>query len=243
MSIERAAGECYTGLYYERNGRASLGSEVLEAAGSRRGERKRMKILLVRHGETDWNVAKRIQGCTDIPLNETGIRQAEKLAEVLAERDVPIRGIYTSKLKRAADTARIAAERLGKEWSVLEGIEEINFGLWEGCSWEEVAEKFPAEYQAWRKNRRYENPPQGESYQKLLERVMGALQKLLKELQEENGETADEGDIVIVTHSADIMTLLSFIYDTPFYEMVKRYKTENAAVIEIEPEVIEQAEM
>lgn len=199
-----------------------------------------MKILLVRHGETDWNVEKRIQGCTDIPLNETGILQAEHLAEVLAKRSAPIRGIYTSRLKRAADTARIAAERLGKEWSILEGIEEINFGLWEGISWEEVAERFPTEYQAWRMNRRYENPPQGESYQELLERVVAALQKLLKELKEENGE---EGDIVVVTHSADIMTLLSFIYDTPFHEMVKRYKTENTAVVEIDAEVIAKAEV
>lgn len=204
-------------------------------------ERDKMKILLVRHGETDWNVQKRIQGSTDIPLNETGIRQAEKLAETLAKRDTPIRGIYTSRLKRAADTARIAAEKLGIEWMVLEGIEEINFGLWEGISWEEVAERFPEEFQVWKQNRRYEHPPKGESYQELLVRVVEALQKLIKELHvEETSKEKDyiKGDIVVVTHSADIMTLMSFIYETPFHEMVKRYKTENTAVIEIESEVI-----
>ena len=209
-------------------------------------ERDKMKILLVRHGETDWNVQKRIQGSTDIPLNETGIRQAEKLAETLAKRDTPIRGIYTSRLKRAADTARIAAEKLGIEWMVLEGIEEINFGLWEGISWEEVAERFPVEFQVWKQNRRYEHPPKGESYQELLVRVVEALKKLIKELctEDKNLETENqgkencEGDIVVVTHSADIMTLMSAIYDTPFHEMVKRYKTENTAVIEIESEVL-----
>lgn len=199
-----------------------------------------MKILLVRHGETDWNVAKKIQGSTDTPLNETGIQQAKKLAETLAMRSTPIRYIYTSKLSRAADTARIAAEKLGIKWGIMEGIEEINFGLWEGISWEEVAERFPTEYQAWRKNRRYEIPPQGESYQELLVRVVAALQKLLKELEEENKKETKEGDIVIVTHSADIMTLLSFIYDTPFHEMVKRYKTENTAIIEIESDVLKE---
>ncbi len=200
-----------------------------------------MKVLLVRHGETDWNVAKKIQGSTDIPLNETGIKQAEKLAETLAKRKTPIQGIYTSRLKRAADTARIAAEKLGVVCKVLEGIEEINFGLWEGISWDEVAEKFPVEFQTWRQNRRYEHPPKGESYQELLVRVVTALQTLLRELcaeDNEEGKAHIEGDIVVVTHSADIMTLMSAIYDTPFHEMVKRYKTENTAVIEIASEVL-----
>ncbi len=201
-----------------------------------------MKILLVRHGETDWNVAKRIQGSTDISLNENGIRQAEQLADKLAQRKDPVIGVYTSKLKRAAQTAECVAKKLGKECIVLPGLEEMNFGLWEGISWDQVAEQFPTEFQAWRQNRRYEHPPKGESYQELLVRVVTALQKLIKEMKEES-KTIAEGDIVVVTHSADIMTLMSFINDTPFYEMVKRYKTGNAAVIEIDAEVIEKAQL
>lgn len=210
-----------------------------------------MKILLVRHGETDWNVAQRIQGSTDTPLNETGIMQARKLAEELAKRETPIIGVYTSRLERAAKTAECVAEKLGKECIVLPGLEEINFGLWEGITWEQVEEQFPEEFQTWRQNRRYEHPPKGESYQELVERVVAALQKLIKELK--SGKSADresaeirtsengfaEGDIVVVTHSADIMSLMSFIHDTPFHEMVKRYKTKNTAVVEIEAEVIE----
>lgn len=190
-----------------------------------------MKILLVRHGETDWNVQKKIQGSTDIPLNENGRKQAEKLAETLFERKESIAGIYTSKLKRAAQTAGIIAENLQKECIAIPGLEEINFGLWEGLTWEQVEEKFPKEYEAWRENRRYQRPPRGESYQNLLERVLPALQKLVEEQKE-------EGDMVVVTHSADIMTLMSFLKDTPFHEMVKRYKTANTAVIEIESETI-----
>lgn len=210
-----------------------------------------MKILLVRHGETDWNVAQRIQGSTDTPLNETGIMQARKLAEELAKRETPIIGVYTSKLERAAKTAECVAEKIGKECIVLPGLEEINFGLWEGITWEQVEEQFPEEFQTWRQNRRYEHPPKGESYQELVERVVAALQKLIKELKSgksADGESAEirtlendfaEGDIVVVTHSADIMSLMSFIHDTPFHEMVKRYKTKNTAVVEIEAEVIE----
>ena len=210
-----------------------------------------MKILLVRHGETDWNVAQRIQGSTDTPLNETGIQQAKRLAEELGKRETPIIGVYTSKLERAAKTAEFVAKKLGKECIILPGLEEINFGLWEGITWEQVEERFPAEYQTWHQNRRYEHPPKGESYQELVERVVAALQKLIKELKngnqtdKETGDTTNrtdvrEGDIVVVTHSADIMSLMSFINDTPFHEMVKRYKTGNTAVIEIEAEVIKR---
>ena len=210
-----------------------------------------MKILLVRHGETDWNVAQRIQGSTDTPLNETGIQQAKRLAEELGKRETPIIGVYTSKLERAAKTAEFVAKKLGKECIILPGLEEINFGLWEGITWEQVEERFPAEYQTWHQNRRYEHPPKGESYQELVERVVAALQKLIKELKngnqtdKETGDTTNrtdvrEGDIVVVTHSADIMSLMSFINDPPFHEMVKRYKTGNTAVIEIEAEVIKR---
>lgn len=214
-----------------------------------------MKILLVRHGETDWNVAQRIQGSTDTPLNENGIEQARKLSEELAKRETPIIGVYTSKLERAAKTAECVAKKLGKECIVLPGLEEINFGLWEGITWEQVEEQFPEEYQTWHQNRRYEHPPKGESYQELVERVVAALQKLIKELKSEkradmkNSEAVKEGnaqvngDIVVVTHSADIMSLMSFINDTPFHEMVKRYRTGNTAVVEIESEVIEQLQI
>lgn len=191
-----------------------------------------MKILLVRHGETDWNVQKKIQGKTDIPLNEAGIDQAKELAEKLAEWERPIIGIYTSRLKRAAKTAEIIARRLNKEYRETDGLEEINLGLWEGSSWERVAEDFPDEYKVWHDNRRYTRSPKGESYQDLLERFLPALQKIVRDKQ------GEEGDIVIVTHSADIMTIMSCINDTPFYEMVKRYKTANAAVIEVEAEKI-----
>lgn len=193
-----------------------------------------MKVLLVRHGETDWNVKKKIQGSTDIPLNETGRKQAECLAEKLFCKRDEIEGIYTSCLRRASKTAEIIAKRLEKECRIIKGVEEINFGLWEGLSWEQVEERFQKEYQVWHENRRYEKAPRGESYQDLIERVVPALQKLLTEKEEEK----EKRDLVVVTHSADIMALLSFLYDTPFHEMVKRYKTANTAVIELESEFI-----
>lgn len=191
-----------------------------------------MKILLVRHGETDWNVQKKIQGKTDIPLNEAGVRQAEELAEKLEGWERPIIGIYTSRLKRAAKTAEIIAKKLQMDYEETDGFEEIDLGLWEGASWAKAAADFPEEYKIWHDNRRYTRSPEGESYQDLLERFLPALQRIVRDKQYE------EGDIVVVTHSADIMTIMSCINDTPFYEMAKRYKTANAAVIEIGTEKI-----
>ena len=188
-----------------------------------------MKLLLVRHGETDWNIAKRIQGGTDIPLNETGIRQAAALAEKLSCRATPIHAVYTSRLLRAKQTGEAIAKKISVPCQTVAGLEELNFGLWEGICWEEVETRFPEEYFLWRQNRRYEHPPKGESYNELLLRFL----PVLKNLCQKHAKYKD-GDIVVVTHSACIMALLSLLNNTPFYEMIKRYKLPNTAVVELD---------
>ena len=97
-----------------------------------------MRIFMARHGETDWNVERRIQGSTDIPLNENGIRQAHSLAGYL-ERQVVGKGgtithIFTSPLERAKETAEIVGARLRVPVEAVSGLEEMNFGICEGKS-------------------------------------------------------------------------------------------------------------
>lgn len=184
-----------------------------------------MNLYLTRHGETDWNVSSRIQGQTDTPLNETGVRQAKELAERLLEEKPEIAKIYTSRQKRAYQTAKIAAEKLQAEVVVKDGLEEISFGKWEGYTWKQVKELFSEEYEEWHENRRYKVPPKGESYQQLLERLVPALQEISREEKE---------DVLVVTHSAVIMTLLSYIYQKPFDEMAKNFKTKNTEIVVIE---------
>lgn len=184
-----------------------------------------MNLYLTRHGETDWNVSSRIQGQTDTPLNETGVRQAKELAERLLEEKPEIAKIYTSRQKRAYQTAKIAAEKLQAEVVVKDGLEEISFGKWEGYTWKQVKELFSEEYEEWHENRRYKVPPEGESYQQLLERLVPALQEISREEKE---------DVLVVTHSAVIMTLLSYIYQKPFDEMAKNFKTKNTEIVVIE---------
>lgn len=192
-----------------------------------------MKLYLTRHGETEWNVHSRIQGQTDTALNETGIRQARELAERLKKERLAIGRIYSSRQLRAYETAQIVAELLGLNVIVKDGLEEINLGKWEGYTWKQVRELFHEEYEDWHENRRYQVPPGGESYQQLLERLIPVLHSIIKEEQE---------DVLVVTHSAVIMTLLSYIYEKPFEDMVKNFKTKNTEIVMIEESMLGKCE-
>ena len=89
-----------------------------------------MKLILIRHGRTDWNVQGRVQGRTDIPLDETGRRQAAAVAQRLS--GIRLNAIYASPLTRAHDTAKAVAAFHDCDIYVSEKLTEINFGAWEG---------------------------------------------------------------------------------------------------------------
>jgi broad specificity phosphatase PhoE len=89
-------------------------------------------LLLVRHGETDWNADGRLQGQTDRPLSDFGRRQARKLAEELAGERLD--AIYSSDLSRARETAEIVGERLGLPVEIDAGLREKDWGTWEGLT-------------------------------------------------------------------------------------------------------------
>lgn len=184
-----------------------------------------MKLYLVRHGETDWNQKSRIQGQTDTPLNDHGREQAQELAEKLEQEDLNIRCIYSSPQQRAYETAQIIGQKLSVSPITHQGLEEMCMGKWEGYTWKQVKEEFPEEYQVWYTNRRYQQTPGGESYQQLLDRLLPALRDIL-ERETEN--------TLIVTHSAVIMTLMSYLYDTPFEDMAKNFKIGNAVAVEVD---------
>ena len=183
-----------------------------------------MKFYLTRHGETDWNIQNRIQGQTDTLLNERGREQAHELAKRLKD-EYEIKSIYTSRQKRARETAEVIGRAIHVTPIVREGLEEISLGSWEGYTWKQVREQFPDEYQAWYTNRRYQIPPGGESYQQLLNRLLPTLDAILNE---------NSGNVLMVSHSAVIMTLMTYLYDTPFEDMARNYKTGNTGVVEID---------
>jgi len=98
-----------------------------------------MKILTVRHGRTQWNEIGRMQGKTDIPLDDVGLDQARRLGKRLAGEKVDI--IYTSDLMRAAKTAEIINSHHNVELVTTPVLQEFGFGIYEGCIYDEVAEE------------------------------------------------------------------------------------------------------
>ncbi|HEY8881248.1 MAG TPA: histidine phosphatase family protein [Roseateles sp.] len=107
------------------------------------------RIILIRHGETAWNRATRIQGHTDIPLSPLGLAQAQRLAEALA--DEPLAALYSSDLSRARQTAEALAgvQKLPIHFDAA--LRERAFGRFEGLSWEEIDQGYPEDAARWRR--------------------------------------------------------------------------------------------
>lgn len=139
------------------------------------------RIIAIRHGETDWNRATRIQGQLDIPLNATGRWQAERMAAALADPAAPDRvtALYASDLWRAYETALALHRATGLDISVNEGLRERGFGAFEGLTFAEIGERFPAEAQRWRARDAWFAPPEGgETLSDFFERSVATVQAL-----------------------------------------------------------------
>jgi probable phosphoglycerate mutase len=134
------------------------------------------RLIAVRHGETAWNVDTRIQGHTDIPLNDTGLWQAQQLARALA--DEPIAAIYTSDLARAHSTAQAVAGTTGAPLATDTGLRERGFGSFEGRTFHEIETELPEQARLWRKRDPHYAPAGGESLLALRERVTATTHKL-----------------------------------------------------------------
>jgi probable phosphoglycerate mutase len=134
------------------------------------------RILAVRHGETAWNHDTRIQGHTDIDLNERGRWQAAQLAQALAEE--PIDAFYASDLSRALETARAVARRHDRPVHTHNGLRERCFARFQGHTWAELEARYPEESTAWRKRVPDFAPPGGESLLQLQARVVAAVNEL-----------------------------------------------------------------
>jgi broad specificity phosphatase PhoE len=157
------------------------------------------ELLLVRHGETDWNRERRFQGHADPPLNETGREQAHALAAELAGEQIDV--VYTSDLVRARETAEIIAARVATEIVPLRELREIDVGDWEGLSWPEIEERFPDGARAWHVNGAgWES---GETYDDLRERIVPALLRI--------AERHPTKRILVVGHGGTIRATRAFI--------------------------------
>ncbi|MCP3714321.1 MULTISPECIES: histidine phosphatase family protein [unclassified Paraburkholderia] len=140
------------------------------------------QILFIRHGETDWNRIKRIQGHIDIPLAESGVAQAQQLGARLskeAQSGARLDAIWSSDLLRAQQTAQPIAEALGLPVQLTEGLRERNYGAFQGHDSDEIADRFPDEYAHWQTRDPGFAPPEGESQREFYHRVLHALEPIL----------------------------------------------------------------
>ena len=135
-------------------------------------------ILLARHGETEWNAIRRVQGWTDIPLSEKGLAQAEALAERLSR--VPLAAVYSSDLARAAQTAAPTAARLGLTVQTVPELREKGFGEWEGLTQADLERDYPELWHRYHVLRDLDAlVPGGETWPQVQERLSAALGRIL----------------------------------------------------------------
>ena len=156
------------------------------------------KLYLVRHGETDYNNALRFQGQTDIPLNQTGIRQAEKVAGFF--KDIPLQAIYTSSLKRARTTAEIIGKRKGIEPQVTDALREMSFGIWENMNSNDIQKKYAKEWKDFFASPAGTKIPQGESMSDVQKRAYPVVQQIL--------DQHPEGDVAFIAHGGIIRVMI-----------------------------------
>ncbi|SMB96250.1 alpha-ribazole phosphatase [Desulfonispora thiosulfatigenes DSM 11270] len=161
------------------------------------------KIIFIRHGQTLWNAKRKYQGQTDIHLDETGIMQADLVAQKLKEDKVDV--IYASDLQRAYKTAEIIGLEQELKVSPSIGLREFNFGVWEGKTYEELKNEYPELVEKWFKDPESVQIPKAESIKDLQNRAVNQINEIL---EKHNNKT-----VVVVSHGLTIATILSYFLD------------------------------
>lgn len=148
------------------------------------------RLILICHGQTDWELAGRIQGEVDIPLNDQGHRQAKALAGQL--RKMKADAVYSSALSRSYETACEIAKPHKLKVKPLNSLNEINQGLWQGMLVVDAKKKHKKLYSKWESNPLSSKPPKGEGIKEAYDRVITEVEKLLARHKDET--------ICIVSH-------------------------------------------
>jgi len=159
-----------------------------------------LHLMLVRHGETEWNVQRRYQGQSDVPLSELGRRQAKRIAERLAGQKID--AIYSSDLELARETARVIAEEHGLDIIPEPRLRELKFGILEGLTFDEAQERFPEMINAWLED--FTNTPKdGEAIDLFNARIIALLDDLKK--------VHDEQTLLLVGHGGSLSEILRVV--------------------------------
>ena len=156
------------------------------------------RVILVRHGQTKWNVELKYQGHSEVELTPTGIEQAKLVAGRLAKE--PLAAVYSSDLGRARMTAQYIAERHSLPVITVSDLREYHFGEWEGLSFKQIAERWPDISASFFRNPDDIRIPGGETFRDVKARAESAVKRLVSQHPDQT--------IVIVSHGGTIRTIL-----------------------------------
>ncbi|MDA0376460.1 MAG: class I tRNA ligase family protein [bacterium] len=183
---------------------------------------KSVELILVRHGQTDWNAQSLSQGHTDNNLNETGIAQAHETAKALKNEKIDV--IISSDLKRAKQTAEIIGEELGLEVTELwKDLRERDEGVWDGKHIDEVLKDYPSTNNESKSvSFHHLTPPEGESFSAFISRIEKSCQKLLEHYAGKK--------VIVVSHGGTTRALCTVIQNLG-YDAALRMRPKNASII------------
>jgi broad specificity phosphatase PhoE len=180
------------------------------------------RVLLVRHGQTDWNLSGRWQGTEPVALNADGWEQARLLASHLRGR--PIGAIYSSDLPRALETATVIGDAVGIPPRIDVRWREFNLGIFQGYTRDEIRERFSEEWRAFHENYWDYAVPKGETRRAFQNRAYAAWQDMLAE--------AAGPEVVIVSHGGTIRHLLFKLFEGD--PQISQIQIENTSVTTVE---------
>ena len=177
------------------------------------------RLIIIRHGETEWNLEGRIQGHMDSPLTESGRAQAEAIAGRLQTEEV--NALYSSDLGRAYTTAQFVSHKTGQDILTDKRLRELHLGNFEGLTEEEVRKRFPEDYVYLKNPEPGYIYPGGESKEQFSVRVISCLEELMGKHQGEQ--------IVVITHGGALSRLIRYTFGMPVVGF-NGYKICNAAL-------------
>lgn len=183
-----------------------------------------MRLLLIRHGETDWNVEARIQGVADIPLNDRGRRQAELLGEALAGE--PISAVFASPLQRAQHTAECVALHHRLAVRTHPGLSELDQGVLEGLLAKDLREHPAGIVQAWEAGNMSIVIPGGESMEGLQQRAWSAIEAI-------RDQAGPDGVVAVVSHNLTTKAIICSALGLPLITY-RRLRKDNGSVSVLE---------
>ena len=183
-----------------------------------------MKLLLTRHGQTEWNADRRFQGHTDVALSERGRAQAHALGRALRGRDVT--AAYVSPMWRAVETAEIALADAGIPYTPIEELRELSLGDWEGCTVDEIRRQDGDPYAAWLRAPLDCPPPGAEPLPDVRDRVLGAVARI--------GAAHDTGEALIIAHGGVISVYACHVLGCSFNQLW-RLRVDNCSLTIVRP--------